>query len=81
MYLTIFYVAGADSVAFFQKGIQLMLSEKEERERSEVTAACGAPQEVNGARGGSPGDSKGPTDRMVSEAYLSIAEIYMTDCW
>lgn len=58
---------GAQSVECFQKGIELMMVEKQSKEAQEVEAACG-------------GGVEGPTDRDVSNAYLSIAEIYMTDC-
>ncbi|KAH3697071.1 uncharacterized protein LOC127862703 [Dreissena polymorpha] len=60
---------GAMAVECFQKGIELMLVEKEKREKEEVAAACGG-----------SGSETGVTNRAISEAYLSIAEIYMTDC-
>lgn len=45
-----------------------MIAEKEKRESQEVAAACGGErEEIN--------------ERNISDAYLSIAEIYMTDCW
>lgn len=63
------YYAGAQAVQCFQKGIELMLVEKERQEKEQVAAAC---------RGG---DDSELSDRNISDAYLSIAEIYMTDCW
>ncbi|WAR24244.1 ACL4-like protein, partial [Mya arenaria] len=69
---------GAQSVECFQKGIELMLKEKELREKAEVATACG--DGVSACGGGDRDKKGGATDRMISEAYLSIAEIYMTDC-
>lgn len=64
-----FYTVGAQSVECYQKGIELMIGEKEKREAQEVAAACG-------------GDSgEHVTGRNISDAYVAIAEIYMTDCW
>jgi hypothetical protein len=45
-----------------------MVAEKEKKEAKEVAAACG-------------GDGGHVTDRNISDAYVAIAEIYMTDCW
>lgn len=64
----LFHYSGAQAVECFQKGIELMLAEKEKKEAEEVAAACG-------------GDSGEVTGRNVSDAYVAIAEIYMTDCW
>ncbi|XP_046565671.1 probable assembly chaperone of rpl4 isoform X1 [Haliotis rubra] len=58
---------GAMAVQCFQKGIELMVKEKGEREAKEVAAAC---------RGA---DEAPITDRDISNAFCSIAEIYMTD--
>ncbi|KAL4235922.1 hypothetical protein ACF0H5_004312 [Mactra antiquata] len=58
---------GAQAVECYQKGIELMISEKEKRETEEVAAACGS-------------DKTDISVRNISDAYLSIAEIYMTDC-
>ncbi|XP_060595383.1 uncharacterized protein LOC132749586 [Ruditapes philippinarum] len=58
---------GAQSIECYQKGIELMVAEKEKKEAKEVAAACG-------------GDSGHVTDRNISDAYVAIAEIYMTDC-
>jgi len=46
-----------------------MLIEKEQQEKEEVAAAC---------RGSDDADI---SNKSISDAYLSIAEIYMTDCW
>ncbi|KAK7500735.1 hypothetical protein BaRGS_00007979 [Batillaria attramentaria] len=59
---------GAQAVECFQKGIQLMLKEKEEKQAQEVAAAC------RGAE-----SDEGPSDRDISSAYCSVAEIYLTD--
>ena len=61
--------SGAEAVQCFQKGIELMLIEKEQQEKEEVAAAC---------RGSDDADI---SNKSISDAYLSIAEIYMTDCW
>jgi len=58
---------GATAVQCYQKGIELMLKEKESREAEEVAAACG------------PADNA-VTVKDISSAYCAIAEIYMTDC-
>jgi tetratricopeptide (TPR) repeat protein len=57
---------GANAVQCYQKGIELMLKEKQEKEALEINAACRDDQSV--------------TDRDISSAYCSIAEIYLTDC-
>lgn len=56
---------GAQAVECYQKGIELMLKEKENQQALEVAAACGEPQSV--------------TDSDISGAYSAIAELYMTD--
>ncbi|XP_076075406.1 uncharacterized protein LOC143046239 [Mytilus galloprovincialis] len=56
---------GAQAVECYQKGIELMLKEKENQQALEVAAACGGPQSV--------------TDSDISGAYSAIAELYMTD--
>ncbi|XP_053394826.1 uncharacterized protein LOC123524457 isoform X2 [Mercenaria mercenaria] len=58
---------GAQAVECFQKGIELMMVDKEKREAQEVASACG--------RDGGQGNA-----RNISDAYVAIAEIYMTDC-
>jgi len=57
---------GATAVQCYQKGIELMLKEKHEKEEQEVAAACS--------------DDRPVTDRDISSAYCAIAEIYLTDC-
>ncbi|PVD30481.1 hypothetical protein C0Q70_09747 [Pomacea canaliculata] len=57
---------GAQAVDCFQKGIELMLKEKGEKETQEVAAAC-------------RGSNEGPSDRDISNAYCSVAELYLTD--
>lgn len=56
---------GAQAVECYQKGIELMLKEKEKQQALEVAAACGGPQSV--------------ADSDISGAYSAIAELYMTD--
>ncbi|KAL3868147.1 hypothetical protein ACJMK2_040981 [Sinanodonta woodiana] len=56
---------GEHSVQCYQKGIELMVKEKQQQQAEEVAAACGGGQHIS--------------DRDISSAYLSIAEIYMTD--
>ncbi|XP_071138790.1 uncharacterized protein [Mytilus edulis] len=56
---------GAQAVECYQKGIELMLKEKENQQALEVAAACGGPQSV--------------TESDISGAYSAIAELYMTD--
>ncbi|XP_063402927.1 uncharacterized protein LOC134686963 [Mytilus trossulus] len=56
---------GAQAVECYQKGIELMLKEKENQQALELAAACGGPQSV--------------TDSDISGAYSAIAELYMTD--
>ncbi|XP_064614281.1 uncharacterized protein LOC135477974 [Liolophura sinensis] len=58
---------GAQAVQCFQKGIELMVAEKEAKEALEVAAACAS------------GDGRTISERDISSAYCSIAEIYMTD--
>ncbi|CAG5134769.1 unnamed protein product [Candidula unifasciata] len=58
---------GASAVQCYQKGIELMLKEKQEKEAQEVAAAASC-------------DDRPVTDRDISNAYCSIAEIYLTDC-
>ncbi|BFY97480.1 hypothetical protein BsWGS_00520 [Bradybaena similaris] len=58
---------GATAVQCYQKGIDLMVKEKQEREAQEVAAAACC-------------DDRPVTDRDISNAYCSIAEIYLTDC-
>lgn len=62
-------IPGAQAIECYQKGIELMLVEKEKQEKEQVAAAC---------RGG---DDMELSNKSISDAYLSIAEIYMTDCW
>lgn len=57
---------GATAVQCYQKGIELMMKEKQSKEAGEVAAACRL-------------DSS-PTERDISSAYCAIAEIYLTDC-
>lgn len=57
---------GAQAVECFHKGIQLMLKENEEKQAQEVAAACRDAEE-------------GRSERDISRAYCSIAEIYLTD--
>ncbi|XP_076460484.1 uncharacterized protein LOC143293479 [Babylonia areolata] len=57
---------GAQAVQCFQKGIELMLKEKEEKQAQELAAACRDAEE-------------GPTDTDISNAYCAVAEIYLTD--
>jgi len=58
---------GAEAVQCYQKGIELMLKEKESKEAQEVMAAC-------------RGDNQSVTNQDISTAYCAIAEIYLTDC-
>lgn len=57
---------GAEAIKCFQKGIELMVKEREAQSAQELAAACGG------------GDKVG--DKDISSAYCSVAEIYMTDC-
>ncbi|XP_060081597.1 uncharacterized protein LOC132560906 [Ylistrum balloti] len=59
---------GAQAVQCFQKGIELMMKEHEAKQASELAAACG----------GGPRD--GVSSEEICNAYLSLAELYMTDC-
>ncbi|XP_069128242.1 uncharacterized protein [Argopecten irradians] len=59
---------GAQAVQCFQKGIELMMKEYEAKQASELAAACGG------------GPSDGVSSEEISNAYLSLAELYMTDC-
>ncbi|GFO37931.1 upf0661 tpr repeat-containing protein c16d10.01c, partial [Plakobranchus ocellatus] len=56
---------GSTAVQCYLKGVDLMLSEKEQRQAQEVAAACSDNRPVN--------------DRDISSAYCAIAEIYLTD--
>ncbi|GFR79364.1 TPR repeat-containing protein YDR161W [Elysia marginata] len=56
---------GATAVQCYQKGVELMLSEKEKQHAEEVAAACS--------------DDRPVTDRDISSAYCAIAELYLTD--
>ena len=62
-----FNSVGEEAIQCYQKGIELMIAEKSHRETQEVATACGEDVAI--------------TDRDISTAYLSIAEIYMTDNW
>ncbi|KAK7109107.1 uncharacterized protein [Littorina saxatilis] len=57
---------GAQAVECFQKGIELMLKEKEAKQAQELAAACRE-------------STEGPSDQELSSAYCSVAEIYLTD--
>lgn len=57
---------GAEAIQFFQKGIELMVKEREAQSAQELAAACGGEEKISG--------------RDISTAYCSLAEIYMTDC-
>nr|XP_022313654.1 probable assembly chaperone of rpl4 [Crassostrea virginica] len=57
---------GAEAIQFFQKGIELMVKEREAQSAQELAAACGGDEKISG--------------RDISSAYCSLAEIYMTDC-
>ncbi|KAK7009586.1 TPR repeat-containing protein [Biomphalaria glabrata] len=57
---------GSSAVECYQKGIEIMLKEKEEKETLEVAAACKNDRDV--------------TNKDISSAYCAIAEIYLTDC-
>ncbi|XP_077866417.1 uncharacterized protein LOC102807988 [Saccoglossus kowalevskii] len=60
---------GQQAVECFQKGIELMLKGKEkENQGQKIEGACACPDEDMSA-----------TDRDISKAYCSIAEIYLTD--
>lgn len=59
---------GAESVQCFQKGIDLMLAEKAKQQETELSA-CAASSKASKI-----------SDRDISNAYCSIAELYMTDC-
>lgn len=56
---------GAQAVECYQKGIELMLKEREKQHAEELSAACGGTPTV--------------TDSDISGAYSAVAEIYMTD--
>jgi len=60
-------LSGGEAVQCYQKGIELMLKEKEEKEAQEVSAACRPPPAPVSAQD-------------VSSAYCAVAELYMTDC-
>ncbi|OWF34891.1 probable assembly chaperone of rpl4 [Mizuhopecten yessoensis] len=59
---------GAQAVQCFQKGIELMMKEHEAKQASELAAACGG------------GPREGVSCEEICNAYLSLAELYMTDC-
>ncbi|KAL5017057.1 hypothetical protein ScPMuIL_006646 [Solemya velum] len=59
---------GSQAVDCFQKGIELMMKEKVAQQAKEVAAASGGKDEST------------VTDREISSAHCSIAELYMTDC-
>uniref|UniRef100_A0AAV2MD27 Assembly chaperone of rpl4 n=1 Tax=Knipowitschia caucasica TaxID=637954 RepID=A0AAV2MD27_KNICA len=62
--------AGQEAVDFYLKGIQVLLSALEKKAEAAVPLGASAfPEE----------DTDLPTERDVSVAYCSIAEIYMTD--
>lgn len=56
---------GATAVQCYQKGVELMLAEKEKRQSEEIAAACS--------------DDRSVTDKDISSAYCAIAELYLTD--
>ncbi|KAK3741305.1 hypothetical protein RRG08_034350 [Elysia crispata] len=56
---------GATAVQCYQKGVEMMLAEKEKKQEEEVAAACS--------------DDRPVTDRDISSAYCAIAELYLTD--
>jgi len=58
---------GAEAVACYQAGIDLMLKEKESQQAQEMAAAC-------------RGETQPVTDSDISSAYCAVAEIYLTDC-
>ncbi|XP_005096442.1 probable assembly chaperone of rpl4 [Aplysia californica] len=57
---------GATAVQCYQKGIELMIKEKESKEAEEVAAACS--------------NDRSASEKDISSAYCAIAEIYLTDC-
>ncbi|CAL1536079.1 unnamed protein product [Lymnaea stagnalis] len=58
---------GSTAVECYQKGIELMIKEKQEKEAQEVVAAA-------------CNNNSSVSDRDISSAYCAIAEIYLTDC-
>ncbi|XP_041367293.1 probable assembly chaperone of rpl4 [Gigantopelta aegis] len=56
---------GVQAVECYQKGIQLMVKEKQEQQAQEISAACRGGDQV--------------TDLDISNAYCAIGELYMTD--
>ncbi|XP_056019872.1 uncharacterized protein LOC125669168 [Ostrea edulis] len=57
---------GTEAIQCFQKGIELMVKEREAQSAQELASACGGGEKVS--------------ERDISSAYCSMAEIYMTDC-
>uniref|UniRef100_A0A3P9IFF1 Si:dkey-12j5.1 n=1 Tax=Oryzias latipes TaxID=8090 RepID=A0A3P9IFF1_ORYLA len=60
---------GLEAVGYYTKGIQVLLSTLEKRETAQAEAAAAATVE----------DKEPPSEKDVSVAYCSIAEIYLTD--
>ncbi|KAK3090898.1 hypothetical protein FSP39_015577 [Pinctada imbricata] len=58
---------GSHAVQCFQKGIELMVAEREKQSAQELSAACGDHEE------------DAVSDKDISNAYCAVAEIYMTD--
>uniref|UniRef100_H2LWL3 Si:dkey-12j5.1 n=1 Tax=Oryzias latipes TaxID=8090 RepID=H2LWL3_ORYLA len=60
---------GLEAVGYYTKGIQVLLSTLEKQETAQAGAAAAATVE----------DKEPPSEKDVSVAYCSIAEIYLTD--
>ncbi|CAB3985880.1 probable assembly chaperone of rpl4 [Paramuricea clavata] len=61
---------GEEAVECLKKGIEIMITEKETNEKENVSDSAGA---VNT-------EHEEITDRDISNAFCSLAEIYLTDC-
>lgn len=60
---------GQEAVDYYMKGIQVLVSSLEKQAQTTGLGASAFPEE----------DSDGPTEKDVSRAYCSVAEIFLTD--